>query len=148
MTPERVLLIGVGNDLRGDDGAGPAVARALARRLPWRVEVVHGLTPELVSEIAEVERVYFVDASADVTLMAPRWCVHMPGVRERGPLFGHALDAVGLLAWCAALHGRVPLAATLALPARNFELGAPFSEVTAAAVAQAVAEFERLAGIP
>lgn len=99
-------MLGVGNDLRGDDAAGPAVARALepqlarAGRSRWRVMVVHGLTPELTDDLAAVARVYFVDAAADPTLEAPRWFVHAPGVRERQPLLGHALDAAGLLAWC------------------------------------------------
>jgi hydrogenase maturation protease len=145
------LVLGVGNDLRGDDAAGPAVARALEWQLEragnrtWRVDVVQGLTPELVDDLAAVARVIFVDAAADPELQAPRWLVHEPGIRERGPLLGHALDAAGLLSWCRELHGRVPQAATLALPARSFELGAPLTPVAAAGAAWALAELQRLA---
>ncbi len=34
---EGTCLIGVGNDLCGDDGAGPAIARALDGKVPWAV---------------------------------------------------------------------------------------------------------------
>lgn len=39
-SPTRVLFIGVGNPYRGDDGAGIAVARQLARRVPPDIEVL------------------------------------------------------------------------------------------------------------
>jgi hydrogenase maturation protease len=145
------LVLGVGNDLRGDDAAGPLVARTLEWQLEraghrtWRAMAVHGLTPELVDDLAAVAQVYFVDAAADPALLAPRWFVHEPGARHRQPLLGHALDAAGLLAWCAELHGRAPQAATLALPARSFELGAPLTPPAAAAVTVALAELRRLA---
>ena len=145
------LVLGVGNDLRGDDAAGPLVARTLAWQLEragnrsWRVMVVHGLTPELIDDLAAVDRVYFVDASADLDLVNPRWFVHGAGPREQRPLLGHALDAAGLLAWCEAVHGRTPSAATLALPARSFELGASLTPIAAAGVEWAIVELERLA---
>lgn len=49
--PTRVALMGVGNDLRGDDGAGLALARALGERLPahaddWLLVVEAGQAPE------------------------------------------------------------------------------------------------------
>lgn len=55
--PERCLVAGVGNPLRGDDGFGPAVIRALENeaRLPQEVTAVDvgiggvGLVPELMS---------------------------------------------------------------------------------------------------
>ncbi|HUS91549.1 MAG TPA: hydrogenase maturation protease [Phycisphaerae bacterium] len=34
---ESTVIVGVGNDLCGDDGAGPAVARALRGTVPWCV---------------------------------------------------------------------------------------------------------------
>ena len=65
MTP--FLVIGYGNELRGDDAAGPCVARGVA---DWgRPEVdglaVHQLTPELAPALAGAEVVVFVDACAD-----------------------------------------------------------------------------------
>ena len=120
----RVLLIGIGNDLRGDDGAGPRVARALEGRVPWDVRVAHGLTPELADDLARCDVAIFVDASADPALERPTWTVHAsPSGRASASPFGHALDVPALLALTATLHARVPIAATLALPARDFALG-------------------------
>jgi hydrogenase maturation protease len=143
----RVLLIGIGNDLRGDDGGGPAVVRALEGRVPWSLRSVHGLTPELADEVAAADLALFVDASADPLLDAPTWLHHgSPPPAAAGRLLGHALDVPGLLAWCAALHGRTPPAATLMLPARDFALGETLTPTAALGVAAATAGLRRLAG--
>jgi hydrogenase maturation protease len=63
-----ILVIGLGNPLRGDDGVGGCVARMLtAQTLPPGVEVVDGGTPGLgiVNLMEGRQRVVFVDA-ADV----------------------------------------------------------------------------------
>jgi len=141
-----VLLYGIGNDLRGDDGAGPAVARALEGRVPWKVCVVHGLTPELADALVEADLALFVDAAADPTLDAPTWVAHdAPPPGRGGQLLGHALDVPGLLGWCVALHGRAPRAATLSLPARDFSLGETLTPTAEAGVAAAVAALLSLA---
>jgi hypothetical protein len=59
-----ILLIGYGNELRGDDGVGPYVAREIDRRdLPGvRTFALHQLAPELAEEIAGADGVIFVDA--------------------------------------------------------------------------------------
>jgi hydrogenase maturation protease len=120
----RVMLIGIGNDLRGDDGAGPRVARALEGRVAWDVRVAHGLTPELADDLARCDVAIFVDASADPALEWPTWTVHPSRAARTGASpFGHALDVPALLALTWTLHERAPTAATLALPARDFALG-------------------------
>lgn len=63
----RTLVVGYGNVGRGDDGAGPKVAELLsARALPdVSIRSMHQLQPELAEELAEFQRVVFVDASLD-----------------------------------------------------------------------------------
>ncbi len=63
------LVIGYGNDLRSDDGAGRVVAaRVSALDLSGvKVRSVSQLTPELALEITRFDLVIFVDASVDVT---------------------------------------------------------------------------------
>lgn len=65
MSP-RILVIGYGNPLRGDDGIGPTVAAETAgMELPdVQVLIVHQLTPELAAELVSAQVVIFVDASA------------------------------------------------------------------------------------
>lgn len=143
----RVVLYGIGNDLRGDDGAGVRVAHALEGRVPWRVRAVHGLTPELADEIADADVALFVDADADPTLERPTWRRHplRSSGDAGGPLLGHALDVPGLLRLTAWLHERTPVAATLSLPARCFDLGETLSEPAEAGVAAAIHALIRLA---
>ncbi|MBI3661738.1 MAG: hydrogenase maturation protease [Acidobacteria bacterium] len=65
--PSRVLIIGVGNELLGDEGLGVHVARLLlASRgaLPAGVEVLEAGTAllDLLAEMSQSARVIFVDA--------------------------------------------------------------------------------------
>ena len=61
------LVIGYGNELRGDDAAGPRVAAAVEQwQIPdVRVLIRHQLTPELADPIASSGLVIFVDAALD-----------------------------------------------------------------------------------
>ncbi len=65
----RVAIVGVGHELRGDDGAGPAVVRALARRLAcseWLSVVDGGPAPENQTGLLRrfgPDLVLFVDAA-------------------------------------------------------------------------------------
>ena len=54
------LIIGYGNTLRGDDGAGRRVVEALADTLPPGAAVsLHQLTPEWAETISHVDHVIF-----------------------------------------------------------------------------------------
>src|ERR1043165_3956952 len=59
-----LLVIGYGNELRGDDAAGPEVARSIAELQLPGVEVLVRpiLTPELADNVAQAATVIFVDA--------------------------------------------------------------------------------------
>jgi hydrogenase maturation protease len=60
-----VLVVGVGNDLRGDDGIGPAVARRVrGEREEARVAVLLGDAADLVELMRGEERVVIIDAVA------------------------------------------------------------------------------------
>jgi hydrogenase maturation protease len=138
-----VLVIGVGNDLRGDDGAGRAVVEELARlavpglRALWS----HQLVPELAEEIAAARLVIFVDAAPG----------DRPGVEVRRVTVstpaagGHQSDPAALLGLAALAGLDVPDAHVVALPAHDFGLGTQLSTPTRAALADAVAEVLRLA---
>jgi hydrogenase maturation protease len=136
---DRVLLLGVGNDLRGDDGAGPYVVRALEGSVPWTLRSCHGLVPDLVDELARSDVTIVVDAHADPILDRPTWTLHTPAEGALPPgAFGHHLDLAALAALTQLLYGRAPVCATLALPARSFDLGEAFSPLTTRAVEEAI----------
>ncbi|MCA9265088.1 MAG: hydrogenase maturation protease, partial [Planctomycetales bacterium] len=61
-----ILVIGLGNTLRGDDALGRLAAERLRQRVdPQRVAVIDLIspTPELAAEIAGADLVVFLDAS-------------------------------------------------------------------------------------
>jgi len=126
---DSVLIIGYGNPLRGDDCAGPCVARELRRRGFHAIEVQQ-LTPELAETIAGFEVVVFVDADVTappgevrtVALTAQGAEVPLAGESSPGPL-EHSLSPSGLLSLAAALYGKTPRASLLGIGCESFELG-------------------------
>lgn len=138
-----VLVVGVGNDLRGDDGAGRAVVEELDRLAVPGLRAVwsHQLVPELAEKIAAARLVVFVDAAPG----------DRPGVQVRrltvsAPAVGGHQSDPGALLGLAALAGLdVPEAYVIGLPAYDLGLGRQLSTPTRAAVADAVAEVLRLA---
>jgi hydrogenase maturation protease len=136
----RVLLVGIGNELRHDDAAGPRVVRAVQELVGWDTLVVQGLTPELADDLAAVDLVIFVDANVDPRLQVPTW--RPQAAPAEGPaaamLLGHALDVPVLLALTSWLHGRVPAAVTLEMPGYAFCIGERLTPRAAQGVAAAI----------
>ncbi|MDQ3885753.1 MAG: hydrogenase maturation protease [Actinomycetota bacterium] len=115
-TGARVLIIGCGNPLRGDDGAGWHAATLLARgpRLAGAdVLARHQLTPELAEDIAHAHLVVLIDACSGGTPgtvsvrriepgypPAPTW----PLV----PTWSHHLDPTTLVHLTKTLYGASP----------------------------------------
>ncbi len=132
-----LLVIGYGNDLRSDDGAGRAVADALAERNLLGVEVrsMSQLTPELTLEITGRATVVFVDADVDATEIRVRQVAAGP---PGDGVMTHHGDPATLLTLTATI-GPVPDdAIVISIPATNLEMGFEFSPPTAHAVEQAI----------
>lgn len=114
----RVLVLGLGNVLLGDDGVGPAAIARLERdyRIPPAVRLVEGgtLGLALLDEIAEAQHVILVDAVA--TGAPPGAMVRLDGaevmdaVRDR--LSVHQVGVADLLN-AARLIGRYPATVVL-----------------------------------
>jgi hydrogenase maturation protease len=138
------VVIGYGNDLRGDDGIGPYLARRIAEG-DWpgvQALVVHQLTPELADAIADADVVVFVDAvhEANGELVAVRRV--QPGTLPH--LTGHTSDPRALLALCVGLHGRAPAAWLVTIGGREWAVGASLSSATRAALPMALQRIEAL----
>lgn len=81
---EKTLILGLGNTLRADDGAGPAAVAALSSMdLPLHVEIIDGGTPglETVLLLQGYKRVIIVDA-ADMGLQPGQWRRFTPDTAE------------------------------------------------------------------
>jgi hydrogenase maturation protease len=142
MNRSDILIIGYGNEIRGDDGAGLRVAEALeALRLPGlRVIACHQLTPDLAEPLADARAAFFADARpADEGAPIEVFPV-LP--EAKGGFSLHSGSPAGLLALAQALYGRCPPAWCVAIPAVDFELGETLTETARHGVAAAVAAIQ------
>ena len=147
--PRRDLVIGIGNSLRRDDGVGWSLAAWAQRRWPdLRRLQVQQLTPELSSELLEARRVLFLDAWLPPANRegAPLPELHALAVplqgcaaHPDGALFSHGLEPQSLLVITQLLHGRVPPAWQLLVPAFDLGHGEGFSETLQRLLPQAEA---------
>jgi hydrogenase maturation protease len=135
----KVLIIGYGNRLSGDDGVGCRVARMLEDSYcgdpDVRVISAHQLTPEMAEDIANSEFVLFLDAAVGEHAGEIQ---HFAVTPRPGPLsFAHSLDPGLLLTAADELYGRAPQAESLTMVGACFEVGGELSDV----VRQNLAEF-------
>lgn len=138
----KVVVIGYGNDLRGDDAAGRLAAAAVASWCLPGVEVIsaHQLAPELSVHLACARLVIFVDAT--VTAHAAGVGRLEPGASPVG--VGHMSDPRWLLGLTAALHGNHPEAWLVTVPARGLGLGESLSAAAAAGLEEALTAVRKL----
>jgi hydrogenase maturation protease len=149
----RNLVIGFGNTLRGDDGAGYYVAETVAQWCDTAVKsiYVHQLTLDLAAEIADHQRVIFIDAvpyqhsgytQCPTVIIQPLQAdVYEPGRNSYG---GHYSSPSALLAVAQHLYGVKPIAYQLLIPAADFSFGDKFSDVTTSCVKLALAKVKEL----
>ncbi|GIV72224.1 hydrogenase maturation protease [Caldilinea sp.] len=126
-----VLVIGIGNTLRRDDGAGWLFAAALAERLQQAGATVHlllqqQLTPELAIDAVEMapDQIIFVDASLDVEETALTEVT--PSIEA--PVLDHRLDAAALLTLMRRLYAVQARSWLVQTPARDLGHGEGLSE--------------------
>jgi hydrogenase maturation protease len=136
----KILMIGFGNTLRGDDGVGPYVAGVVASwRLPGLESLaVPQLIPELAEPVAAAKAVIFVDAQTagqgDV--------VELRSIEasESRVSIAHVSDPQSLLALAAAVYGSRPQAWLITIPAADFSFGEKLSSIAKRGAELAVAQ--------
>lgn len=133
-------MIGIGNPLRGDDGAGALLAEQAAMFSavdpdgPVAVRSVQQLTPELAEELARLEQVLFIDAWQAPAGAVPQLLALSPVAASADT---HRLEPGALLAVSQALYGRAPAAQLLLVPGQTFAHGTALSAELQAALPQA-----------
>jgi len=140
----KVLIIGYGNPLRGDDGVGQIAAEALrAHQLAGtKIIACHQLTPELAESVAQSEITVFIDAAADIS---PGEIVIDQLIDESAPpSLGHHLDPGALALFARRLYGGAPKTFLVKVGAETFEFGEKLSETVQNAVPAVVAAVLRL----
>jgi len=153
LLPPSVLVIGYGNDLRSDDGAGIRVATRLARlascrpqTASWHVIVARQLTPDLADGMATAAQVIFVDAyAADergagirIDRISADNADNADTARTPSAI-GHHGDPEALLCLTARLYGKTPDAWVVGIPAFNLDIGETISPGTLRGIDEAVA---------
>jgi hydrogenase maturation protease len=135
----RILLIGYGNTLRSEDGAGVRAAKELSLALPEASLVLrHELQLELAETIARHDDVFFIDAArTERRGLQARPVVPDTQVRNTG---AHTCSPGALLALCSSLYGRVPARTTrVTIPAATVDVGEQLSAMGRQRVAECVA---------
>jgi hydrogenase maturation protease len=142
----RVLIIGIGNTLRRDDGVGIVAAQKLEKSLADQVRVIacQQLTPELAKDISEVDRVIIIDAEQGN--MHGRITVKEiePGDHAQNS-FSHELDPATLLTCSRELYGKYPNAFLITVTGGTFDFGEGLSLSAAGAMQEVLRHVRDLA---
>lgn len=119
----RVVIIGYGNTLRGDDAAGWLAAETLSGRLDAsKVSVLaeHQLGPELAETISAFDVALFVDARQDGAPGELRCDEVEPRLTDSG--LTHSASPEALLLLARELYGSAPRSFLFSLCGESFEL--------------------------
>lgn len=140
----RALIVGYGNPLREDDGAGQMTVRRLQPRLGKAATAVtcHQLLPELAEPISQQDLVVFVDVSVHGTpgTVAVREVV----AESYDASFTHHLTPEGLLVYAHVLYGRSPQAYLVTISGAAFGFEEKVSAAVETAVDDAVSQILQL----
>jgi hydrogenase maturation protease len=143
--PGKVLIIGVGNSYRGDDGAGLAVARELAGQVPAEIQVVEqgGEGTALMEAWKGARVVVLVDA---IQSGAPAGTIRrLDAVQENIPpeIFRASTHGFGLsraIELGRTLNELPPHLVVYGIEGQNFAPGEKLSPAVEKAIAQAAAQ--------
>ena len=139
----RTVIVGIGNDLRGDDGAGLAAARLLKHLRVSGLEVLEigGDITDLLDTFSDCDVVVLIDA---VVSQNPPGTIHrldasldpLPVHYDRRSTHGVGLSAIVELARS---QGRLPRSVYVyGIEASSYEYGTDLSEPVLAAVKEVV----------
>lgn len=122
-----MLLIGIGNSGRGDDGLGWAFLDRLqdTGEFAGPCEYHYQLQVEDAERVSRAQHVVFVDASRETLPGGFAW--RACRAERRFEFSTHALAPGAVLQLCESLYGRAPRADVLAIEGREWELGADLS---------------------
>lgn len=128
MKPGRTLILGYGNPARGDDALGPLLVERLEKTpLPPEITLLSEmqLQPELIFDLAERERVVFIDAGLETP---PPWTFERIEPGGNATFTTHTLSPQALLQiYREVLQAEPPPSFLLTIRGERFELGTPLS---------------------
>ncbi|MEM8612958.1 MAG: hydrogenase maturation protease [Cyanobacteria bacterium P01_H01_bin.105] len=146
------VVVGYGNPHKGDDAIGQKVVAQLQALNSSTLEAyaVSALTPELSSKLARATIAIFVDACKLNDTKTVRVKPLEPcGTETTGsalPGFGHSCSPCSLLALTQSVYGHFPKAWWIEVPANDFTMGHPLSDLAERGVEQALQTIASLIG--
>ncbi|MFZ4771544.1 MAG: hydrogenase maturation protease [Ferruginibacter sp.] len=134
-------VVGIGNPLRGDDGAGAFVCRQLEEKniAGLSVFISHQLDMGLAEELSTFDRVVFIDASLEESYFS-----FLPlsiDNKEVQP-FSHQVNMGVLAGLCGQLFNSPTAFYVCAIGARSFEIGEGLSASTKEHALAAITQLE------
>ena len=146
-----MLILGYGNTLRRDDGAGAVAARLMAddsrlQRDGVEVREAYQLLPEMSLDMAEVTLVIFVDADAaglpgsiEVHEIDPQAAARDDAdARSEPGASSHHVGGGEIVALAATLGGRAPAAVAIGIGVADMGMGEGLSPAVEAALPRVV----------
>ena len=131
-----ILVIGYGNTLRSDDGAGQRVAELVAE---WKLPNVRSLpllqlTPDLTKPISEAKLVIFVDVYRpwDEPSLLVNYYHYAPPLSYLKNYVGQVVSPLSLLTLSQFIYNCVSPTCWISIPVFNFEFGeglSPMAEI-------------------
>ncbi|MEA5509974.1 hydrogenase maturation protease [Crocosphaera sp. UHCC 0190] len=146
-TSKNILVIGYGNTLRSDDGAGQKIAEIVAN---WNFKNVislplHQLSPELAENISQADLVIFIDVQETTNQEEEKPQIKQLKLNNNHTNFNpHHSNPWNLLALTKALYQKEPLVYWILIPANNFNFGEDFSSMTKNAINLALEEIKKI----
>lgn len=140
----RVLVLGFGNPGRGDDGLGPAAARAMASwSIPgWTIQENYQLNIEDAADVFDHDLVLFLDAAMD----GPEpFAMNPVFAASRSAFSSHIVGPETILAICRDCFGRVPPAWLMAIRGYEFDLSEELTEKAQVNLTNALSHLKRWA---
>lgn len=132
----KILVVGYGNPMRGDDGLGPAAVGLLERRMHEegvRFLVRHQLGIELAADLSEADLAIFIDAHVGDVAGTIKEEMVVPDVSVPGS-FSHHLRPGILIGMIEALYNRHPETVIYSISAGSFDHGKGLSPAVEAAM--------------
>jgi hydrogenase maturation protease len=145
----KILIIGWGNPLRGDDGVGWRAAERLGEMLATpevTVRTSHQLLPEFAEEISRSDLVIFIDASCDNSPPGEIRFERVEPSRSASTAFSHELDPPALTGMARSLYGFCPSAFFFSVTGRSFQDGETLSPEVESALPELLERIRMVCG--
>ncbi len=125
---EKIIMFGIGNQNRGDDGAAWALLQLLEKEdFPAAMHYVYHLQIEHAMLIAHADIVIFIDATQGQLPDGYSWSICEP--MQRDSVFSHGLMPDHLLYLTQELFGKIPTAYLLLLQGEDWSFRIALSEM-------------------